>query len=266
VELKRRVLEISLGEVSYLRSDSRTTERTGLFIHGLGCDGGWFSQHFDRQELSFLAWLVPDLLGHGESARLEDPASYRMENQAQALAELLSAEGSTELVMVAHSMGGLIALRLAEMLEGRSSPRALGLAYAEGNLDENDTFMSRTIAEQSWEMFFTSGWGRLIGDLSGDPQMASYVGTLTSAGPLTVHASCVSVVAHSSAQVTTALLRRFAFPKLFIFGERNRGRFTSELIARRFGEVGYVPDAGHAMYEDNPDAFWTLLRSFCASL
>jgi pimeloyl-ACP methyl ester carboxylesterase len=126
--------------------------------------------------------------------------------------------------------------------------------------------MSRTIAEQSWETFFTSGWGRLIGDLSGDLQMASYVRTLTSAGPLTVHASCLGVLAHSREEITTALLRRFAFPKLFIFGERNRGRFTSELLARRFGEVRYVPDAGHAMYEDNPDAFWGLVRGFCAAL
>ena len=266
MELRRRVLKTSLGTVSYLRSVSTTTQRTGLFIHGLGCDGAWFSEHFARQDLSFLAWLVPDLPGHGASGRLAVPAAYRMENQAQALAELLSAEGSTELVMVAHSMGGLIALRLAEIFEGRSGPRVLGFVFAEGNIDENDTFMSRTVAEQNWETFVTSGWGRLIGDLSLEPQMASYVRTLTSAGPLTVHASCLSVMAHSREEVTTALLRRFALPKLFIFGERNRGRFTSELVAQRFGEVRYVPDAGHAMHEDNPDAFWTLIRSFCASL
>jgi pimeloyl-ACP methyl ester carboxylesterase len=266
MELTRRVLNTSPGVVSYLRSAGATTKRTGLFIHGLGCDGAWFLEHFARQDLSFLTWLVPDLLGHGESARVEDPAAYRMETQAKALAELLAIEGSTELVMVAHSMGGLIALRLAEILGRWSSPRVLGLAYAEGNIDENDTFVSRTIAEQSRETFFTSGWGRLIGDLSGDPQMASYVRTLTSAGPLTVHASCLSVVAQSREEVTTPLLRRFTFPKLFIFGERNCGRFTSELVAQRLGEVCYVPDAGHAMYEDNPEAFWTLIRSFCASL
>ena len=266
MEPMRRVLETSVGAVSYLRAAGATTERTGLFIHGLGCDGGWFAEHFDRHDLTFLAWLIPDLLGHGESARPEDPAAYRMESQAQALDELLSAEGPAEVVLVAHSMGGLVALRLAELLERRGSARVLGLVYAEGNIDENDTFMSRGIAEQSWDTFATSGWAKLIGDLAGDPALTSYLRTLTSGGPLTVHASCVNLVAHSREAVTTALLRRFTFPKLFVFGERNRGRFTSEGIARRFGEVRYIPDAGHVMYEDNPDAFWGTIREFCTLL
>lgn len=266
MELTRRVLETRFGTVSYLRSAGAMPKRTGLFIHGLGCDGGWFSEHFGRHDLTFVTWFVPDLLGHGKSGRPEDLVAYRMESQAQALDELLSAEGSAEVVLVAHSMGGLVCLRLAELLERRGSARVLGLVYAEGNIDENDTFMSRGIAEQSWETFATSGWAKLIGDLTGDPALSSYLRTLTSAGPLTVHASCMNLVAHSREEVTTALLRRFTFPKLFVFGARNRGRFTSEVIARRFGEVRYIPDAGHVMYEDNPEAFWGLIRGFCASL
>jgi len=266
MELMRRVLETGAGNVSYLRAGDAAAKRAGLFIHGLGCDGAWFAGHFDRHDLTFLAWLVPDLLGHGESARLEDPAAYEMESQAQALAELLSAEGPAEVVLVAHSMGGLVALRLAEILEQSGAARVVGLVYAEGNIDGNDTFMSRGIAEQSWGTFAVSGWRKLLGDLAGDTTLASYLRTLIWAGPLTVHASCLSVVAQSRSEVTTALLRRFAFPKLFVFGERNRGRFTSEEVVRRFGEVRYVPGAGHAMYEDNPEAFWALIRGFCASL
>jgi pimeloyl-ACP methyl ester carboxylesterase len=126
--------------------------------------------------------------------------------------------------------------------------------------------MSRSIAEQSWETFAVSGWRKLLADLARDPALTSYLRTLTWAGPLPIHASCVNLVAHSREEVTTALLRRFTFPKLFVFGERNRGRFTSEIIARRFGEVRYIPDAGHVMYEDNPGAFWGLAREFCAAL
>jgi pimeloyl-ACP methyl ester carboxylesterase len=265
MELMRRVLETGAGTLSYLRTGG-AAERAGLFVHGLGCDGAWFAGHFDRHDLTFMGWLVPDLLGHGDSARPEDAAAYRMESQAQALAEMLSAEGTTEIVIVAHSMGGLVALRLAEILERSAAARVLGLAYAEGNIDENDTFMSRSIAEQSWETFAESGWRKLLADLARDPALTSYLRTLTWAGPLTVHASCVNLVAHSREEVTTALLRRFTFPKLFVFGERNRGRFTSEIIARRFGEVRYIPDAGHVVYEDNPGAFWGLVREFCAAL
>jgi len=30
--------------------------------------------------------------------------------------------------------------------------------------------------------------------------------------------------------------------------------------------VRFVPGAGHAMHEDNPPAFWALVRDFCATL
>jgi len=265
VKTSRASLTTTLGALSVLRNES-CAQRTGLFVHGLGCSGSFFEAQARAVELDFLRWLVPDLLGHGESAKPQGEEPYSMEGQALALAELLAAQGSREVVLVAHSMGGPIALRLAERLRAGHAARVVGLVYAEGNIDANDAFISAQIAAQPWPVFERLGWPRMIEDLAADPAFASYLSTVTIAGPWTVWASCVSLAAHSLESVTLPLLVQVRAPKLFLYGSRNQGKFTSEAIARGLGEVRLVPDAGHAMVEDNPAAFWALVRDFCSAL
>jgi pimeloyl-ACP methyl ester carboxylesterase len=256
----------SRGLLSYLSCAGRVGSRSGLFIHGLGCDGWWFPAQHEEQDLGFLRWVVPDLLGHGASEAPAEAAVYAMESQAGALAELVAHEAVDELVLVAHSMGGPVALHLAELLGRGGTTRVAGVVYAEGNLDPNDAFLSRRVADQPWETFVATGWPELLAALARAPNNSSYLQSLSRTGPWAVWASSVSLVAESREEVTVPLLDRIAAPKLFLFGERNRGSYTSEAVAARCGEVAYVPEAGHAMAEDNPAAFWRLVREFCARL
>jgi len=258
--------ETAFGALRYFRAREGRDRLFCVFIHGLGADKGWFEGHHRWHDLSFCDWIVPDLLGHGSSARPTEPAAYRMEAQAGVLVDLLRAERVRRVLLIAHSMGGPIALRMAELLRDHAAPAISGLVYAEGNIDENDAFMSGQVAEQSWEQFSAGGWDRLVQDLSGDPSLESYLRTLKAAGSRTVHASSLSLVPHSRRAITVPLIESLPAPKLFLFGERNRGRFTSEATARGLGEVRYVPGAGHAMHLDNPAGFWELTRGFCGSL
>ena len=116
------------------------------------------------------------------------------------------------------------------------------------------------------EHFLACGWDRLLKSLSGEASVDAYLRTLKAAGSRTVYASSASLVAHSMRAITIPLIESLQAPKLFLFGETNRGRFTSEAIARGLGEVRYVPGAGHGMYLDNPVGFWELIRGFCGSL
>jgi haloalkane dehalogenase len=256
----------SFGLVSYLRCASPGDQRSGLFIHGLGCDSWWFPAQHDEHELGFLPWIVPDLLGHGASETPPDSAAYTMESQARALSEIVSAEGVTELVIVGHSMGGPVALRLAEILRREEGARLVGLVLAEGNLDENDAFMSGRVASQPWEAFKSIGWQALLAEQALEPGPGSYLKSLQRTGAFSVWASSVSLVKESRQAITVPLVESIDAPKLFLFGEHNRGAFTSEKLANRLGQVAWVPGAGHAMTEDNSAAFWQLVRTFCSRL
>ncbi len=263
--LSQKSIETPFGAARYFRATSGGDRLCCLFVHGLGADKRWFEGQYATHELAFADWIVPDLLGHGTSARPDEVAAYRMQSQAAVLAEVLRAEAVRRVVLIAHSMGGPIALRLTELL-GDDRPRLAGLVYAEGNIDEGDAFLSRHVAEQTAEGFARRGWARLVKSLASDASNDSYLQSLRLAGWRTVHASALSLVEHSVPGITVPLLANLRVPKLFLFGEKNRGRFTSEAVARTLGEVCFVPGAGHALYLDNPGAFWDLVRRFCRSL
>jgi len=189
-----------------------------------------------------------------------------MAGMAAALAGLLAQEGIREAVLVGHSMGGAVALALARQLRETGAVRVAGLVLAEGNLDAGDAFLSARVAAQSREDFLAHGWDALLTELAAQRGMAGYLRTLRRAGAETLHAYSVSLVAMSRAEVTVPLVEAVDAPRLFVFGERNRGRFTSEALARRLGPVAFVPRAGHAMYADNPAVFWSMIREFLAGL
>jgi pimeloyl-ACP methyl ester carboxylesterase len=82
-----------------------TDTPTVLLLHGLGATGDVWAGLVGR--LGTTAWAAPDLPGHGGSAAL--PA-YSFGAVADAVAHLVDPRGT---VIVGHSFGGVIGLRLA---------------------------------------------------------------------------------------------------------------------------------------------------------
>ena len=59
-----------------------------LFLHGLACSGESFRNLFDQSWFPSASLLVPDIIGFGQSSKLED-FSYTMEDQARVCEQLL---------------------------------------------------------------------------------------------------------------------------------------------------------------------------------
>jgi pimeloyl-ACP methyl ester carboxylesterase len=102
-----------------------------LLLHGLGA-----TRHVWRKMLADTpvrwkgSWLAPDLRGHGNSPHAP---SYALGLHASDVAELAIAAGSwKEIVIVGHSMGGVVALALASGWFGIAPARvfALGVKVA----------------------------------------------------------------------------------------------------------------------------------------
>lgn len=84
-----------------------------LFVHGSFATSRWWMPATALLPVSaFTAYLV-DLRGCGESDRPDDPASYRVEQQAQDIAALVDVLDLTGVHLVGHSMGAAIALTYA---------------------------------------------------------------------------------------------------------------------------------------------------------
>jgi len=110
--LKRDRLELSGHEISYLKSKTYNAKRPMLMIHGFGGD----SLNFVRYARAFgkgRCCLIPDLLGHGQSDRPWD-FRYSVEAHAEKLIQLMDKLSFLEFDVVGNSLGGHIALFLAQ--------------------------------------------------------------------------------------------------------------------------------------------------------
>ncbi len=111
IPTKASTLLTSLGEVAYR---VRGQGPVMVFVHGIGASQAVWEPTTRALEHSFLTVAI-DLLGFGDSSRpVEIPLSSQ--NQAQAIWEIVDQIApSAPVQLVASSMGGVIALKMAEM-------------------------------------------------------------------------------------------------------------------------------------------------------
>jgi hypothetical protein len=157
-------------------------------------------------------------------------------------------------------MGGPIAVSLIESLGRRTDISLLSLGYLEGNLDTNDAYLSAKFSAYTFEEYTQVFQKRLENIKQKDPDL--YV-TTKAVGPFPFWASSVDLVKASRSNELLPRIQQHEDLLLhFIFGEGNRGRFSSEDLVKRAGlPLSYIPGAGHMMYLDNPTNFWPVIFS-----
>lgn len=267
-EIMTKAFQTNAGKLVYYKFAGGKKDVTILYIHGLAPITSWFKEGFTHQykeySLSENSWLIPNLIGFGESEKPNKLDVYTMENQGQYLYELLLLEKVRNVIIMAHSMGGPVAISLIDKIKNQINTgiKIMGLFYLEGNLDKNDAFFSSTIAKYSFEQFkkqFDSWVDNLIKQWNLNNGI--YKGYRTS-GPYSIWGSAYDLVRLSeNNQLLPQLQQLIDFPVYFIFGEKNKGRFTSETLVKSAKlPVIYIPNAGHDMVFENPQEFWKIIK------
>ena len=256
-------------ELAYTQSEGQG--RAVIFIHGNssssrtwnGILAGPFGQRF--------RCLAFDLPGHGDSAPAED---YSLPRYARTLTGFAQATGAADAVVVGWSLGGHIALE--------ASP---GLAAAAGYVVFGTPPVSS--AAQLAEAFL--------------PNPAMNVGFAAVVSPEDARTYAASFTAPGSAlpldDFVADILRTDGEARAGLFASVAEGRFADEIaitgalqqpLAILHGEaeqlvnlaylqkltiptlwrgtVQLIPDAGHALHQEAPEAFTILLEHFIADL
>ena len=231
---------------------------TVVLVHGLGCSARVYVDYATKlgAHLGGYKIIAPDLLGHGASEAPSSEAAYTMRNQAALVLNLLRREpGPARFLLVGHSMGGAVVAHLAGMLEPRE---LVGVVFEEGNLDVGDAFASKKITE-------SQGW-RVV---------AAGVALVSHILPSSIISDSINynAIVHCSKDLLTEsksgrllpMLRQTSRPLLFMFGDLNRGRYTSEELLVNQGleeSIVYVPNTGHAMHASQPDFVFGRIARF----
>lgn len=230
-----------------------------LLIHGLGGSKEDFISIFEYPDLTTYNILFPDLVGHGDSSKPSN-YSYSMADQANILYQLLEALCiKSNILLIAHSMGGPIAISLAELLGNR----VVGMIYAEGNIDEDDCFFSKTIIDSfSSEDWKDRGFNQFLLEFQNNPEMTAYATNFAKAGPVTIYRSSRDLYKVSKEDTLLTRLVQLSIPILGIYGAKNKGKFSSEIKLLSKYPIRFIPDAGHDMIRDNPEFFYQILIDY----
>ena len=240
-----KVLSVSFGYKQYeICSSWRSGGDELIFmIHGLGCskeifDGVWNYPGFEEYSI-----LAIDLLGFGRSSKPVD-FSFSMEDQACICGEILRNSRYSKLHIVAHSMGGAVALLLPEtFLTSIES-----FANLEGNLIEEDCgILSRKAISVPYSQFNKEGI-----EYSDKEHMS-----LEDTSSLAYYRSAESLVEWSDSGRLLEKFRNLSCYKAYFFGEGNGDHPT---VSRMDGiRQIRINKSGHFFMKDNPDEFYEKL-------
>jgi len=244
-----------------------------ILLHGAAAHAHWwdwlaphFADHFRP--------VAVDLRGHGDSGWAED---YGYEAFAQDLAAWIDwarRETGRAPVLIAHSMGGVIALKLHEMAEPKV--RALvvvdsPLVVDDRILDEVREFARRPSRPWASPELFIEKFRLIPSSGKADPVLIAHAarhsirpledGTWLLKTDRRFHADRIGIDLRPG-------WRRVRAPAMLMVGELSDRLSPADTEwARRHlphVEVAVIPGAHHHVYMDDPEAFLRVTREFLA--
>ncbi|BCU55491.1 alpha/beta fold hydrolase [Enterobacter kobei] len=224
-----------------------------VFIHGLGCASSYeYPRVVMDPAFSPRRVILIDLPGSGYSEKPEHYA-YTTTVQAHAVTELLTGIGLTQFWLYGHSMGGSIAIEVANILQAS----LLGLIVSEPNFYKGGGQFSSGIAAIPQEKFVTEGYQGLI-----DKEASSWKGSLQSTLPVAVWRGATSLVAGIEPE-WFSLFTALPVRKQLLFGEWSLPDRDFEAVQAQGIACRIIDDAGHAMSWENPTGLAQALSAFC---
>jgi pimeloyl-ACP methyl ester carboxylesterase len=237
---------------------------TVVFVHGAGNDHSvWAlqSRYFAHHGRNVLA---VDLPGHGRSGGDALPS---VEAIADWIPAVLDAARIDQAALVGHSLGSLAVLECAVRHPGRVTSVALIGPVAPMPVSEALLDAAKRNDHSALELI--TGWSYSAGKKLGGSQVpgvwltGSALRLLEGTRAGVLHADLLACHAHATGVDSAA---RISCPSLAILGSRDimaPPKSAQALIAALHGvRVVTLPDCGHALMAEQPDAVLDALRAF----
>jgi pimeloyl-ACP methyl ester carboxylesterase len=231
-----------------------------VFIHGLGASKNSFDRCFGMEAFEDYTLASIDLPGCGESSRPDD-FSYNIKDQADLVLKWISGLPLSRIILVGHSMGGVICLYLAEAL-GKQVKAFFNL---EGNLGGEDCMFSGKVASAGWADFESKGFEEFKSTLresiqeTRSPGLKNYYHNISRTYPRAVYLSSVSLVKESCEAHLDQRFLSLPVQKWYVFGKRSINLATKSFLDQHNIPYFIVPESGHFMMDDQPGLFYKML-------
>ena len=235
-------------------------KETILYLHGLGCSKDDFLRATDTIELQAYTLLAFDFPGCGNSSYPEN-ITLGIDDLVEITNIIISKLSLIDLVVIGHSMGGLVALLYIQ----RYAEHIKGFVNVEGNLAPEDCIFSREITKHNFAEFKETTFPDLKEELSRSENRGfqKYVNTLKKySSPKAFFDYCPSLVNYSE---NGNLIQRFTdlkIPKIFIYGSENNWLSYIPQLKNKGCEVVEIANSNHFPCYDNPQDYYKVISNF----
>jgi pimeloyl-ACP methyl ester carboxylesterase len=222
--------------------DAPGVDPAHLYLPGLGSSAAsYFGRVIRHPALRAHRALLLDFLGFGISDRPRN-FSYTLEAHAETVARVLDTLGIVGADVIGHSMGGSIALVLAER-----RPDLVGrLVLPEPNLDPTPR---PRVQDYTEEEFVVEGFERAL-----DAVGPLWAATMRLADPVALYRTERSLGRGTDPMMREILLG-LQLPRTLLMGEHGEDLDATEALETAGVVIRTVRAAGHTMMIDNPDGF-----------
>jgi pimeloyl-ACP methyl ester carboxylesterase len=228
---------------------------TVVFVHGLGCSKENWRAAWGRRELRGKSLLAFDLIGFGHSPRPHE-FNYTLETQAEFLAGIIDAYAVRRIHMVAHSMGGTIAL----LLPNRTLARFESMILVEPRLLKASCGIAAETAQGDFERFKSEVFPRFRKRVLRDSRTAF---DLDRADLNAFYQSSRSLIHWTQDDEMLARFDSAPCRKTLLYGGLNQ--HLQELAVINSAMKLEIPGAGHFVMHDRKDTFYRDLAGLISS-
>lgn len=235
-----------------------------VLLHGLGATRQVWRPML-KQARWRGSWLAPDLRGHGASPH---GGNYALGAHAMDVAELILEAGRwDEIVVLGHSMGGVVALALASHWFGVSPARVFGIGIKVAWTDaEFAQLKNMACAPVRWFATQEEATERYL-KVSGLSGMATVDSEMAASGVVPGEHGWRLAVDPATASVgpppMPALTAATHVPFHLARGESDAMVSQTALLAYDAGTTEFI-GAGHNAMVEKPDAIWQWLEEKCS--
>jgi pimeloyl-ACP methyl ester carboxylesterase len=252
---KRPMIRHYVEHGMYLRQlEAPNPGETIVYIHGLGESGLCFEKLIADSRLQTWSHLVPDLPGYGKSPWPAQPMGLK--KHVDHLSRWLKNRNISQLVVLGHSMGGMIGLMLCE-----KHPELMrGFINVEGNVSLEDCAFSSKVASYTRDELITHGFETICDTIyhNGfeDKALRTYYASLRMCDPRVYHLNSIELIGMSRTGDLAARLGALKVPNIYILGSpRGTGEHSRRLLTSAGVKWHPVEDAGHWPFIDQQAAF-----------
>ncbi len=247
-----------------------------LLVHGFtGGAGTWTAS---RDHLSGMTTIAPDLLGHGDSGCPPERDRYSMTAAVDDLVCLIRQLSFGRVIVLGYSMGGRLAMHLA--LRAPEVIEALVLESTSAGIESRQERLARaTSDEQLADEIERDGISAFVARWEALPLFASQA-NLPTADRESLRRQRLKQKPQGLANSLRGMsvgfqeslwtrLPELSMPSLIVAGALDRkycdiAQTMSEAVPD--ARLSIVPEAGHAVHLERPNAFWQTVRTFLADL